>query len=99
MAVNGISAVTQMVASLPATGTAGAADGADFGQILANALEEINTQQLNSAKMTDDFVTGKTDSIHEVMIAAEEASISLQLAMEVRNKVLDAYQEIMRMSL
>lgn len=95
---NGIQAVTQMGA-LTKPASAEAADVADFGSVLANALNEINDLQMNAGRLNSDFVEGKTDNIHQVMIAAEEASISLQLGMEVRNKVLDAYQEIMRMSI
>ena len=46
-----------------------------------------------------DFISGRTDNIHSVLIAAEKASISLQFIMEVRNKVIEAYQEIMRMQI
>ncbi|MCX7773875.1 MAG: flagellar hook-basal body complex protein FliE, partial [Clostridia bacterium] len=50
-----------------------------------------------SNKMTEDFIAGRTDNIHSVMIAGQKATIALQFVMEVRNKVMDAYQEIMRM--
>jgi flagellar hook-basal body complex protein FliE len=48
--------------------------------------------------MTEDFAIGKNNNIHEVMIAAEKAGLSLKFLMQIRNKLLDAYQEIMRMS-
>lgn len=76
-----------------------AAGGASFGQYLADALGQVNALQQQSTQMTDDFIAGRTDSIHEVLIAGEKASLSLQLALEIRNKVLEAYQEINRMQI
>ncbi len=78
---------------------AGAAGGASFGQYLTDALDQVNALQQASTQMTDDFIAGRTDSIHEVLIAGEKASLSLQMALEIRNKVLDAYQEINRMQI
>ena len=71
----------------------------EFGSFLADALKQVNDLQVQSSQMTDDFIAGKTDNIHEVMIAGEKASVSLQFAMEIRNKVLEAYQEITRMQI
>ena len=62
-----------------------------------DALNNVNALEQESAKITEDFIAGRTDNIHSVMIASEKASISLQFVMEVRNKVIEAYQEIMRM--
>jgi flagellar hook-basal body complex protein FliE len=52
-----------------------------------------------SEAITNDFIAGRTDSIHSVLIAAEKASIALDMVIEVRGKILDAYTEIMRMQL
>ncbi len=73
--------------------------GASFGTWLTDALGQVNSLQQASDELTNDFIAGRTDSIHEVMIAGEKASLSLQLAMEIRNKVLEAYQEINRMQI
>lgn len=73
--------------------------GVGFGEYLRDAIGEVNALQQASTQMTDDFIVGRTDSIHEVMIAAEKASLSLQLTLEIRNKVLEAYQEINRMQI
>jgi flagellar hook-basal body complex protein FliE len=70
-----------------------------FKDLMLDALENVNSLEQESAKITEDFIAGRTDDIHNVMIAAEKASISLQFIMEVRNKVMDAYQEIMRMQI
>lgn len=71
----------------------------DFSDYLKNALDKVNDSQINAENTTMDFITGKSQDIHQVMLASEEAKISLELAVQVRNKLVDAYQEIMRMQL
>ena len=68
-----------------------------FGQILVDMIKDTNQLMLDSDKALTDFAAGKIDNIHDVMIASEEASLSFQMTMTVRNKVIEAYQEIMRM--
>ena len=70
-----------------------------FSEYLKNAVKETNTLLLESEKLADQFAAGRTDNIHEVLIAAEKASIALQFTTEIRNKILDAYNEIMRMQI
>ncbi|WP_349410493.1 flagellar hook-basal body complex protein FliE [Pseudalkalibacillus sp. SCS-8] len=60
-------------------------------------LKQVNDAQLKSDQETKKLITGETDNLHNVMISAEKASITLQTAVEVRNKAIEAYQEIMRM--
>ncbi|ANQ54054.1 flagellar hook-basal body protein FliE [Thermosipho affectus] len=69
----------------------------DFTSILNDAIKSVNQQQKKAEQMADDFATGKISNIHEVIVEAEKASISLRLTVEVRNKIVDAYKEIMRM--
>jgi flagellar hook-basal body complex protein FliE len=68
-----------------------------FGEFLQEALNKVSELQVQSEKLNEDFAAGRTDSIHEVMIATEKADIALQFTMQIRNKILDAYNEIMRM--
>ncbi|EPD49609.1 flagellar hook-basal body complex protein FliE [Paenisporosarcina sp. FSL H8-0542] len=70
-----------------------------FGQLFKQKLEEVNTAQNTSDKLTNQLVTGEVKDVHEVMIASQKASLSLQLTVQVRNKVVEAYQEVMRMQL
>jgi flagellar hook-basal body complex protein FliE len=72
--------------------------GYDFKDTLNTLMSQVNTQVQEADKMTDDFALGKTDSLHEVMVATEKSSISLSFLLQVRNKLLEAYQEVMRMS-
>ena len=68
-----------------------------FGEIFKDALKEVSKAQIESDKMTNQLVTGEVQDVHEVMIASQKASLSLQMTMQVRNKVVEAYQEVMRM--
>jgi flagellar hook-basal body complex protein FliE len=70
---------------------------AGFGETLTKAIADVNTLQAEAGKAVDKMVTGEATDLHEVMIAAEKARTSFDLLMEVRNKMLDAYREIMRM--
>ncbi|HOJ88020.1 MAG TPA: flagellar hook-basal body complex protein FliE [Pseudothermotoga sp.] len=72
---------------------------ADFADILKNAIEKVNQIQKNAEQMSADFALGKISNIHEVIIEAEKATIALRLTNEVRNRIVQAYQEIMRMQL
>jgi len=70
----------------------------DFGQVLMDALKEVNQSQQASRQAQNSFLAGQPGvEIHDVLIAAERASIGMQLTMQLRNRVLEAYQEISRM--
>lgn len=71
----------------------------DFAEILKEAFEKVNQVQKSAEKMASDFALGKISNIHEVIIEAEKATIALRLTTEVRNKIIEAYREIMRMQL
>ncbi len=68
-----------------------------FDELFKQALKGVNGAQKESEKLTGQLVTGEATDIHEVMIASQKASLSLQLTVQVRNKVVEAYQEVMRM--
>ncbi|GIO66820.1 flagellar hook-basal body complex protein FliE [Paenibacillus sp. FSL M7-1455] len=66
-----------------------------FGTYLENAISQIADQEKTSKDMSTKFMLGQVD-VDQVMISSEKALLSLQLASQVRNKVIEAYQEIMR---
>lgn len=68
-----------------------------FTSFLKDAIEKTNTDQVESDRMTQKLVLGQDVDLHEVMIAAQKASISLNATLEVRNKIVEAYEEIARM--
>ena len=77
----------------------GAASGPSFGQMLQSALGQVSGLQDHASQMTTAFAQGRTGDIHGVMIASEQATMALQLTTQIRNKAVDAYQEVMRMSM
>lgn len=71
----------------------------DFSTFLSKAIDEVNEAELAADKATAQLVNNETTNLHDVMIAAEKASVTMQVTLEVRNKVIEAYQEVMRMPL
>ena len=69
-----------------------------LGQPLSAFLDQVNGLQLQSDHLKQDFATGGEVELHDVMVAEEKASVAVELTMQLRNKMLEAYQEIMRMS-
>lgn len=70
-----------------------------FGDLMKEAINSVNDAQKNADNMVTDFVSGKTDNVHEVMISMEKAQLSFQLMTEIRNKIVDTYQELSRMQM
>ena len=69
----------------------------DFGLRLQRYLEQLNAGQVQADSAAQNLAVGRTQHLHETMISLEKADIQFRLAMAVRNKVISAYQEIMRM--
>ena len=82
-----------------ADASSGPSAGPSFGQMLQSALGQVSSLQDHAGQMTTAFAQGKTGDIHSVMIASEQATMALQLTTQIRNKAVDAYQEVMRMSM
>ena len=70
-----------------------------FGDIIKNLVSETDTAQKNGDLAVANLQSGKTEHLHEVMISVEEAEISLKMLVQMRNKALTAYEEIMRMQI
>ncbi len=68
----------------------------DFKKVLSQSIDELNQQLKQADQLTQEMVLGEKD-IHQSMIALEQANISLRLMIQIRNKILTAYEEIMRM--
>ncbi|BBE30992.1 flagellar hook-basal body complex protein FliE [Tepiditoga spiralis] len=71
----------------------------DFSKMLKDAIDEVNSLQKNADTKAADYASGKITDVHQVIIAAEKASLSLKLTSEVTNKIVEAYKEITRMQL
>ena len=72
--------------------------GTDFGEALKSALDQVNGAQQDAAKATEKFDLNAPDAnLHEVMMSLQKASLSFQTMVQVRNRLVSAYQEIMNM--
>ncbi|MER3465708.1 MAG: flagellar hook-basal body complex protein FliE [Armatimonadota bacterium] len=74
-------------------------NGDDFGRMLTDALKEVNQAQVESGQVQRDFMAGRNIELHELVFAMERASVSLELTMQVRNKLLEAYKQIEQMQI
>ncbi|KGK90352.1 flagellar hook-basal body protein FliE [Desulfosporosinus sp. HMP52] len=73
--------------------------GADFSKFLSDALNQVDALQTEGDKATVALATGQVQDLSEVMVALEKASLSLSLTVATRDKVLDAYNQVMRMQI
>jgi len=80
-----------------AAGQPGATDGSAFATSLAGAVDNLQQLQSTSNQLAVQAVTGNLDDIHQATLAAARAQVTLELAATVRNKGVDAFNEIMRM--
>lgn len=75
-----------------------ASGGVDFAQVLQNSIEKVNQTQVQAQGMADKLAAGDTtQNLHEVMVALQTASVSFQEMVQVRNKLVTAYQDVMNM--
>ena len=84
--------------SLPA-GQPNPVKGSSFTDVFGELIDSVNELGLESAQLEKAFVSGDPVELHEVMIKAEEAGIGIDLILEIRNKLVDAYNSLMRMPL
>ncbi|MGM8214464.1 flagellar hook-basal body complex protein FliE [Bacillaceae bacterium W0354] len=70
-----------------------------FSSLLKNAINEVNQAQQISDQKTNALVRGEIDDLHDVMIAAQKANITLQTATQIQSKAMEAYREVMRMQI
>lgn len=69
-----------------------------FNDTLINSIKEANTLQIKAQEAMENLATGRSQNIHETILAIEQAEIAFKMVTQVRNKVMAAYQEIMRMA-
>lgn len=101
MAIDKISSV--LGTSLPELGSreklssTGGAGKSSFESLVMDGLKDVNKELVDSSKMSEEFLTEGKHDMHEVMIALERADLSFKYVSQIRNRVLDAYSEVMRM--
>jgi len=95
--------VTSGIAPIADVGQAGSAGAAGtsgtsgFMDSLKSAIERVNDTQVEAGRAVDALMTGDTQDIHRTMVALQQADVSFQLMMQIRNKLVGAYEEIQRM--
>ena len=90
---------TGQVESTQSTLAPGSVQGAGFGDVLKQFVGEVNQKQLASSQAVNDLISGKEIPLHQAMITMQEAGVAFQLMVEVRNKLLEGYQDLMRMQI
>jgi len=80
----------------PSANDGAAAVAKNFGSFLNDAMNGLNKQQADVDTLNDKFVVGEIADAHQLTIAAEKLSLSLEMTVQLRNKVIEAYQEVMR---
>lgn len=73
--------------------------GSQFLDSLKSAISQVNDVQLEAGRAVDALMTGQTENVHQTMVALQKADASFQLMMQVRNKLVAAYEEINRMQM
>lgn len=97
MAMNGIRALGSISPQSAYLGQSKPVTKGDFGSQLTQAIDSVNQAQVQRDQLVEGMVRGEALEVHDIMSAAEEAQLAFDLMLEVRNKLLEAYQEVMRM--
>jgi flagellar hook-basal body complex protein FliE len=77
----------------------GVSSGDSFGNMLSRAVQSVDQSMKAAEGSAEDFIAGKTENVHEVMINMQRAQLSFQLMLEIRNKAIETYQELSRMQI
>jgi flagellar hook-basal body complex protein FliE len=91
---------TSALSSIPdvtPSGSTGTAGSPAFVDSLKSAIGKVNETQLEAGRAVDALMTGETQDLHRTMVALQQADVSFQLMMQIRNKLVAAYEEIQRM--
>jgi flagellar hook-basal body complex protein FliE len=79
--------------------TRGSHTGNGFLGSLKDAIAQVNEVQLDAGQAVDKFVSGESENVHQMMMALQKADVSFQLMMQIRNKLVSAYEDIQRMQM
>ena len=70
-----------------------------FQQVLSGAIQSLETANNNASDSVRKFLTGENEDLHSTILATQQAQLAFELGLQVRNKVVDAYQEVMKMQM
>ncbi len=79
----------------PASGS----EGSSFSDILSGAINDVESSRASANQSVEQFLSGEGDDLHSTILASQRAELEFQMFMQVRNKVVSAYQEVMKMQL
>ena len=98
MQSDGLSSVTAPITSKTATATGTeVVQPGDFGQLFDNLVSAVDAKQTEATQLSRQVLLGQNDQLHQSVIAMQEASVAFSLMVQVRNKLVESYQELMRM--
>ena len=86
-------------ASIASAGAGKSGNQMPFADLVKGLIQDTSNQQLQVEEGVKQIVTGETDSIHDVVLTASQADLAFRLVMEVRDRLISSYQEIMRMQM
>lgn len=89
----------KVINEFPEISSLKSSDGPEFGQWLSEKLAELNNNIVQADSSLRQLATGETNNIHQVMLSLEKAKLSMELTVQVRNRLLEGYQDIMRMQI
>lgn len=84
-------------AAAPGAAKAGRPGGDPFADLMKSELQQVNHQHQHADEMVKQLVEGQTDNIHGVVLSVAKADLAFRMMLEIRNRVIDSYQEVMRM--
>ena len=100
MDVSAIGPASSVTPQIPAVKTGAAAEPArGFGQTVTDLLKGANSQQLQADAAIQDLVGGNSSSVHQVVLAVAKADLAFRMVLEIRNRLIESYQEVMRMQI
>jgi len=94
-----ISPIQNLPIGIPAQAGANSGDAGAFRSVLEGAVRHLEDYQQKADQAVEGFLSGSTDDLHSTALAVQRVELELEMALQVRNKVVQAYQEIMRMQL
>jgi flagellar hook-basal body complex protein FliE len=96
MATNGIDKLSLLNTTQTSKVDANANTKTDFSDVLKKSIDELNQTQKNAEKAMNEIATGEVKNLHQAAIAIDKAEINMKLMLEIRNKAISAYKEILR---
>ena len=97
--MNPISSIGSINSSIPGISSTGTKSSGGFESVLADTINTVEGLDKDAGKSITDFLSGKNEDLHTTVLATQQAEMAFQLGLQVRNKVISAYQEIMKMQL